>query len=128
MSAPPAQEDSVRRRRLIGASGRPLNFTVRRRLGKSRVTVRPLRSHIRCAEPCFRRGRRRWRRSSPRQMRLAPASGRQAVVAGILCGAIWLSTGHCGYRVSEGAAVGTPARARYAIARPLGKRFREGAV
>jgi len=28
--APPALEDSMRRRRLLGASGRPLNFTVRR--------------------------------------------------------------------------------------------------
>ena len=30
MSAPPALEDSMRRRRLIDAPGRPLNFTVRR--------------------------------------------------------------------------------------------------
>jgi hypothetical protein len=37
VSAPRAPEDSVRPRRLIGASGRPLNFTVRR-LGK-RSTV-----------------------------------------------------------------------------------------
>jgi len=29
VSAPPAREDSVRPRRLVGASGRPLNFTVR---------------------------------------------------------------------------------------------------
>jgi hypothetical protein len=29
--APRAREDSMRPRRLVGASGRPLNFTVRRR-------------------------------------------------------------------------------------------------
>jgi ABC-type nickel/cobalt efflux system permease component RcnA len=33
--APRAREDSVRPRRLMGASGRPLNFTVRRAMAKS---------------------------------------------------------------------------------------------
>jgi hypothetical protein len=40
--APRAREDSVRPQRLIGAAGRPLNFTVRRpavRLSRSMGTV-----------------------------------------------------------------------------------------
>jgi hypothetical protein len=38
--APRAREDSVRPRRLIGASGRPLNFTVRPRVENSSVLSR----------------------------------------------------------------------------------------
>jgi hypothetical protein len=40
MSAPRALKDSVRPRRLIGASGRPLNFTVRSPMVSARVQLR----------------------------------------------------------------------------------------
>jgi len=45
--APRAPEDSVRPQRLIGASGRPLNFTVRRRFGCSSLyaAVTPALAH-----------------------------------------------------------------------------------
>jgi hypothetical protein len=38
-SAPQAREDSVRPRRLVGASGRPINFTVRAHAGGLDVGV-----------------------------------------------------------------------------------------
>jgi hypothetical protein len=40
VSAPPALEDSMRRRRLTGASGRPLNFTVSRHFSTSKSVIR----------------------------------------------------------------------------------------
>ena len=59
MSAPRAREDSMRPRRFLGASGRPLNFTVRRLTCQIRTSSQPLapRAHLpglrKCPQLCF---------------------------------------------------------------------------
>jgi hypothetical protein len=44
--APRAREDSVRPRRLVGASGRPLNFTVRGQREAPSLVVAPMRTFV----------------------------------------------------------------------------------